>query len=158
MCEPVTIAVIAGAAVAASSYAQYQKGEAEAKAAQMQANSERAASADSLQRGAAAAGRARTEGSQLVGENKVALAAAGVDVQEGSAAAGLADTRSQSELDVGTIRTNAAREAWGHDVQAGQLDYAAKNARYQGRLGAAATFIGGAAQVGGGYYTNTKVK
>jgi hypothetical protein len=150
MCEPVTLGIAIGATVLAGgvkAYGEYQQGEAAAKAAQQQATMERAAAADALQRGATEQGRARTAGSQAIGENVAALAAAGVDVQAGSAGASLADTRSQSELDVGTIRSNAARAAWGHDVQAGQLDYSAKNARYQAKLAMAGTFLGTAASV-----------
>jgi hypothetical protein len=166
MCEPVTIATIAIGLAAASggakAYGEYQKGEAEAKAAQQQAEFERGAAADALQRGAAEAGKVRTAGSQLIGENKAALAGSGVDVQSGSAAAVLADTRAQSELDVGTVRSNAARAAWGHDVQAGQLDYAARNARYQAKLAMTGTFLGTASSVasmaGGPAPTSTKVR
>jgi hypothetical protein len=141
MCEPITIAAIA-ASGATQAFSQYQRGEGQASSAQYSANLQRAQAADALQRGETQAGQVRTAGSQLIGENKTAFAGAGVDVGAGSAAAAAGDVRAASELDVGTIRANAARAAWGHEAQAAQDDYAAKNARYQARLGMAGTFLG----------------
>lgn len=158
MCEPVTIATIAVVAAGASAYAQVQAGNAQANAMEAQAQVDRAQAADALQRGAAEAGKVKTAGSLAVSENKAALAGAGVDVQSGSAVKALEDTRLGSELDAGTVRSNAARAAWGHEVQAQQEEYGAKAARYSSRIGAAATFIGGAASAGAGYYGMTKVK
>lgn len=147
MCEPTTIGLMA-AGTAAQMYAQQQGGEASAATLRAQAESERAQAADALQRGAGEAGRVRTAGSQLIGENKVALAASGVDVQSGSAVDALTGVRQANEMDVQTVRSNAARAAWGHTSQATLLDAEAENVEEQAKLAMVGTFLGGAAQVG----------
>jgi hypothetical protein len=72
---------------------------------------------ESLQRGEAEAQAAMREQAALVGRQRAALAANGVDVTEGSALDLIASTRFLGQMDVNTIQANAAREAWGADVQ-----------------------------------------
>lgn len=71
------------------------------------------AAADAEARGGADAAKARTQGSKLIEEQKVAYANSGVDPTTGTAANVMADTRAMSELDAQTLKNNAAREAWG---------------------------------------------
>lgn len=147
MCEPVTIGLMV-ASTAASAYAAKSEADAKASALRGQAEAERAQGADALQRGAAEAGRTRTEASLMIGEAKAAGAAGGVDVQSGTAVESLASIRQGSELDVATIRANAARRAWGHEAQARTYEAEARNVEEQGKLAVAGTFLGGAARIG----------
>jgi len=73
---------------------------------------------DAIQRGAQAEQQQRLKVAQLKGTQRASLAARGVSLAEGSALNILQDTDYMNELDSLTIRDNAAREAWGHRVQA----------------------------------------
>lgn len=55
---------------------------------------------------------------QVVGQQKVAQSASGIDVNTGSAAKVRADTLQLGELDQQTIRTNYAKKAYGYEVEA----------------------------------------
>lgn len=83
--------------------------------------------ADVLNRGAFEENRFRGEVDQQVSSGRAAAAASGVDVSTGSAADVSATRSAVGELDALTLRNNAAREAWGYDVQAA-------NSRMEGRL------------------------
>jgi hypothetical protein len=139
MCEAATIAL--------ASYGEFRKGETDAKAYRAQRDAELTAAGDARGRGNTAAGEARMAGSQAVGDAKVALAASGVDTASGSPLNAILETRAMSELDAQTARNNAAREAWGHEVQATAAESAARNAKYQGRLKATGTFLSGISQL-----------
>lgn len=82
---------------------------------------------DAIARGREAEMRQRRAGHRLIGSQRAALAAQGIEVDSGSALDVQKDTAGLSELDALTIRNNAAREAWGFTVQAMDL-------RNQGRL------------------------
>lgn len=73
---------------------------------------------DAIRRGEKEAKAYGQQVSQLVGKQRVALAAQGIDVDSGSAGEIQDQTRAIGALDQLTIRNNAAREAWGYKVQA----------------------------------------
>lgn len=73
---------------------------------------------DALSRGAKAEQQQRLKAAQLKGTQRASMAARGVALDEGSPLAILDDTDFMNELDVGTIRDNAAKEAWGYRNQA----------------------------------------
>ena len=54
---------------------------------------------------------------QFIGKQRAALAANGVALGEGSATDILASTDFLGQAEVASIQNNAAREAWGYDVQ-----------------------------------------
>lgn len=62
----------------------------------------------------------RVRTGQAIGTQRSAQAANGIDVNSGSAAQLQDDTAMLGELDALTIANNAAREAYGYRVQAGQ--------------------------------------
>ena len=74
-------------------------------------------SADAIRRGQSAEGNARLRAAQTMGAQRARLAANGVALDEGSALNLLQDTEYMSGVDALTIRDNAAREAWGFQVQ-----------------------------------------
>lgn len=85
-------------------------------------------------------------------------AASGIDVNTGSAVQVQDSARILGKLDALTIRSNAARQAYGYQVEAtnqtaqSQLDkFAAKNDIEAGEIGAGSTILGGAA-TGANYY------
>lgn len=83
--------------------------------------------ADAINTGTLDANRALGETGQQSSSTRAALAAQGVDITTGSAAAQTASQQLIGDVDALTIRDNAARQAWGFDVQAA-------NQRMQGRL------------------------
>ncbi len=100
---------------------------------------------DALARGAVAEDRQREKTAQTLGTQTAQLAAQGTDLS-GSPTDILTDTRKAGELDALTVRNNAAREAWGYEVQ-GQN--AAAGAALSGSfqpsyLGAGASLLSGA--------------
>jgi hypothetical protein len=74
--------------------------------------------ADAEARGAVAENEYRTQVRGLIGSQRAGFAANGVDVGFGSSVDVQADAARLGELDALTIRSNAAREAWGYKVQA----------------------------------------
>lgn len=79
---------------------------------------------DAIQRGNREANSVRRQASEALGEQKVNLAAQGIDIGVGSAAQTQQDTLLLGEHDAMTVQNNATREAFGFKVQA--ADYRAK--------------------------------
>ena len=91
------------------------KAEGKFKSAQARAaerDAERAAK-EAEKRGGIEASRVRRAGKRLIGEQRVTLAAQGIDITEEDAADIQAETRRISALDELTIKNNASREAFG---------------------------------------------
>jgi hypothetical protein len=109
---------------------------------------------DAIARGYEAEFTRRTQTNQLLGSQRVALAAQGIDIGSGSAADAQYDTQVIGELDATTIRNNARREAWGFRVDAADWRQRGKAARIEGeigqmnaRIGAGSTLLTGAADL-----------
>jgi hypothetical protein len=164
MCEPVTLGIGAGLAVAGSGMSAYnsvEQGKAEQDAANANAvrarlNAKRLnqSAGDAMVRGEQDAGIVRMKGSAAVSDQKVALAANGLDVQGEGAANLMANTKYMNEVDVQTTLNNAQREAYGYRVEANnaledarQFEKAGVAARKRGEAQATATLLGGAGQV-----------
>ena len=142
--------LIAGTAVSVGGqvYAAHQaagEGEAAQRAAESQAQLAEYNAAvagvqaqDARQRGDLEANRFRERARQVVGEQRVGFAAAGVDVGYGSTVDVQADATFVGELDALTARTNAAREAWGYEVEGVDLQKQADILRKEGVAAAAA--------------------
>lgn len=101
--------------------------------------------ADALKRGDIAEQKNREATGQRIGTQTAALAGQGTDLS-GSPTDILTDTRRAGELDALTVRNNAAREAWGYQVQgsnagAGAALYGSFQPSY---LGAGASLLSGA--------------
>ncbi len=101
----------AQAASAAQAQARYQ-----AQVAQQNQELARRQAADATQRGQVAEENRRRLTQQQIGQQTAALAGQGTDL-EGSPTDILGDTAATGELDARTIRSNAAREAYGYTVQ-----------------------------------------
>lgn len=123
MCEPITIMAAVGAA--ASAYGAYSSSQAAAAQAEYQADVAQANATmagyqreDALRRGEEDAQQAARQAERMRGTQVARLASNGLDISSGSALSILEDTTFFGAQDVQTIRNNAAREAWGHSVQA----------------------------------------
>jgi hypothetical protein len=159
MCEPTTIALFAGAALSAGG--AYMQVDGQKKMATYQAqvaeNNRKTAewqAADAQDRGNTAAMATRRKYAAMQGTQRASLAARGLDISEGSADAILADTEFFGEIDQNTVRANAAREAWGYKVQAGNFENnaAALNAQADGMN----PLLSGAMAGAGSYLSNAR--
>jgi hypothetical protein len=109
-------------------------------------------SKDAITRGQEAEDQFRKQLKGVIGTQRAQFAAQGIDVGTGSAVDVQKDTAYQGELDALTIRTNAAREAWGFTVQAQGETLQAKNTRKLGVLQA-----GNVRQVGSANALNARL-
>lgn len=105
---------------------------------------------DAIERGAEEESRFRSQVRGAIGGQRAGFAAGNVDVSFGSAVDVQADAAFLGELDALTIRTNAAREAWGYEVEAEDTRMRASIARKEGvYLEKAARTGAGAARAAG---------
>ncbi len=114
--------------------AQQQLAEYNAKVADLQA-------ADAITRGMETETRLRQGVRGMIGSQRVAFAASGQEVDSGSALDVQADTAALGELDAMTIRTNAAREAWGYKVQSQDYTTRGQIAKAEGDTKAIGTLL-----------------
>lgn len=116
---------------------------------------------DAIKRGDKAAVEVKRRAKRVIGSQRAALAAQGIEVDSGSAAQIQADTVAQSTLDVLEIKNNAWREAWGYRFQASDYmgrgrfaEMAAKasatNTLLTGGMNAITSLAGGLSGYGGG--------
>jgi hypothetical protein len=103
---------------------------------------------DAIQRGEVAEQKQRDLTAQRIGTQTAALAAQGTDL-EGSPTDILGDTARAGEQDALTIRNNAAREAWGYQVQGANAasDAALRESFEPSYLGAGASLLLGASSL-----------
>ena len=161
MCTVMTAltAISAGAGLY-SSYASGKAAEAQAnaQAEAMERNAEisREQGHDAIQRGGLEELRLRRQLAQHRGNQRAILAASGVDINSGSALDTQNASIGEGEFDAETIRFNAARQKWGYDSQAANLEAQAANTRAIGRAARQNALFGGLAQfgltLGKGYY------
>ena len=116
------VAAVASAGLSAYSASQ----QAQAQKDQANYNSQVAANnatidlqqrSSSLQQGDVEAQQAQMHQAQVLGAQRASLAANGVDLTTGSAQDLLTTTKFLGAQDVNTIQSNAARTAWGYQVQ-----------------------------------------
>ena len=156
MCEPTTIALTSLALTAVgtgvAAYGQYQQGQYNAQVANANASAAEAAARDAAERGDNEAAMQRLQVSRLIGRQRAAFSASGVDASSGSALDVLGDTAAMGELDVQTVRSNAAREVWGLRTQAAVDRFSGRVSRRMGAIGAGSTLLTGAGQMAGQAY------
>ena len=71
----------------------------------------------SLQQGEVEAQNAMRKQAAMIGDQRAQMSANGIDITQGSAQDMLASTKFLGGIDVNTIQSNAARQAWGYSVQ-----------------------------------------
>lgn len=118
------------------------------------------AAQDAKRRGEIEATNQALKTRQLIGTQRTAIAGAGVDVGSATAVDTVGDTAKIGTLDVATIRSNAAREAYayrqqgaGFSANAGLYDSKAGNDQAAGYLNAGATALNGLGTVAAKWYT-----
>lgn len=107
-----------GAGMQASAYKA--SGESQQALANYNAELGQLKATDAIARGDINANKQQIVGKQVIGSQRAAFAASGVDITDPDSTAvnTFKDTAAMSALDAVTIRTNAAREAWGYRMQA----------------------------------------
>jgi len=93
---------------------------------------------DAIARGVEEEQRFRTKVRGAIGSQRAGFAASNIDVNFGSAVDVQADAAMLGELDALTIRSNAAREAWGFKVEGENFRRGGQIARMEGASFAAA--------------------
>jgi hypothetical protein len=142
MCDPATAALVLTAVGGTmSAYGQYQSGKYQEKVAKNNAIIQGRMAEDALKRGQTAEDKHRDRVAQFKSQQAAKMGAAGIDLGVGSATDLLADTAMMGELDALTIRSNAQREAYGHDVQAQNYLSQGELAKSQGTYGAISTLL-----------------
>lgn len=133
-----------------------QSNQANAQAADLQRNAaflNRAAN-DARARGVVESDNQRVQTQQLIGTQRAAQASNGGDVNEGSNALLQQDTAQYGELDAMIISNNAAREAYGYEVQASNAIDNAKTLKKNAKTGLISSVLGGAVQGFGDAYAS----
>jgi hypothetical protein len=140
--------------------AQQTAAESEAQLAEYNADVAELQAKDAVERGAEVESKFRTQVRNMVGAQRAGIAAGNIDVGYGSAVDVQADAAYLGELDALTIRTNAAREAWGYQVEATNLKKRAEIARktgyyaaQAGKSNASTAYLQGAANIATGAAT-----
>lgn len=121
---------------------QKQQGDMNARLSGMQAE-------DAIKRGDLAAAAHRRKSRSLVGYQRAAAAASGVDVNYGSARDTQMDTMEMSAFDEMTIKNNAWRESWGYKTQALQYTQQGQMAASGAERNARNTLLVGGIQAAG---------
>lgn len=98
--------------------AAQQEGEFKASSLRQNAQLARLQAEDAMSRGQSGSIQIASRAKSMIGSQRAALAAQGIDIGSGSALDIQANTAQLAEMDAMTVRVNAAREAWGFDVQA----------------------------------------
>lgn len=124
-------------------FSQYQASRYNAKMMEYNKKIGELQAADALRRGEIEEGRYRQQVGAMIGQQRVSMAAQGLDVNDGSALQVQQDTARIGEIDAMTIRHNAAMEAWGYKVQAAGAGAQADMARKAGTQRALSTLSTG---------------
>lgn len=129
----------------------------QAAIAEINANIADMGAESALLQGNSEIGKLTMQVGQLKSRQRVSMAANGIDLGVGNAAEIAASTDLMKEVDVDTIRSNAARTAWGYRTQASNLRTEAASNRGAARgistVGAAASsLLSTAALVGSSWY------
>lgn len=127
-----------------SGYSQYQQGKQQDQAAETNAKISSMQAKDAADRGAIEERNVRNNTRALIAQQRVALAANGIDISSGTPLNLQAEAAGLGEVDAVTARTNSLRQAWGFDSEAANLRAKGKSARQAGMVGAAGTLLSGA--------------
>lgn len=141
-----TIATVGSGLV--STMGMMQQGKAAAAAANATAQQQELAAQQTLEASDRELTLLRRQQAQVQGGNRVALAAAGVDVNSQEAMDLLNDYDLQADEDAFVIRENSLRAARGYGQQAANSRLEGANAKSRSRYGAAGTILETATKVG----------
>lgn len=139
-----TSAIISGVSTAGQFAAQRFQANSLDRQADFDASITQAKVNDTIARGNYDASRRQQAGRQLVGAQRAAAGASGIDPNVGTPAALQIDEAKFSALDALTIQNNAARTAWGYSAQSQLNQQGLRNEAQQIRTGSYSTILTGA--------------
>jgi hypothetical protein len=152
MCEAITaMAIISAIAGGVSAAGQKQQTDTQSDILQYEADTEKLAAEDAAKRGGIAEEQQLARTRQIRAQQEAIMSASNVDLTTGTPAAVLDQTTAMGTLDAVTIRSNAAREAWGYTQKAEGSLMQKGMTQQAGAYGAAGTLLGGAARAYGTY-------
>jgi len=132
--------ILQGGMQAASSY---EEGQASKMVSNINARYAQAQGREALRIGEQDAGRRMMQGGQEAASETAHVAAQGIRTDTGSAAAVHEDIKNAAIMDAQSIRTNAAKQAWGYGVEASNFRTQGRFAEIKGYGDAAQSIIGG---------------
>lgn len=138
---------ITGASAGTQYLAQRKQGEYESGQMDVNAGLADTQAADAIARGKEAAGRQQMGVRGLIGSQRTALAAQGLETDSGTAANLQSDTAQLGELDRLQIEHNAAREAFGYKVDPANTRARGEQVRSSSRNAARTTLLTAASQL-----------
>lgn len=160
MCVVAAIpAALAAASAFAGAKAEKDSNKWQAQVAGANYATQQALAVDAVARGDTAAAGVVRKGNQLAGRQRATMAARGLDTTQGSPLEILRDTQYFTDIDAATVRSNAAREAWGYKVNATNYQNQAifaqsradnTNPLMSAGLAAAGSYFNGGNTLGGG--------
>lgn len=154
MCD-VTYAAMMIASTALTAYSQNEQAKAQQKMYNYNAAVTEEAAKDATVRGVEAQDAQRAKVRTMLSQQRAMSGITGVDSGSGSSGSVMDTTVALGEEDIGQIRLNAMREAWGLRSKAAGERYSGDVAAAGGRLQAWSTILGSAAQ-GYGQYAKSK--
>jgi hypothetical protein len=143
------IASLAGTGVAVAG--AIQQGKTQGEIAQFNADTAKFQADDAAKAGLVAEENQLAKTKQIRAQQEVIMGAGGLDPTTGTATQVLDQTTKMGTLDALTLRTNAARQAWGYSTQATNSELQGASARTAGYFGAAGTLLSGGARAYGLY-------
>lgn len=162
MCEPATLmaasAVMTLGAAAYSGYQQNKAGKANQQIAENNARLARDDAAAAQAQGDRESEQALWRQRAMIGQQRAAAAANGLDIGFGTPAEIMGETAMFGEIEQQAIRANAARQAWGFNSQATNYQNQGRQERWAGRTGAVGTVLGGLGSAAGQWGTATATR
>lgn len=143
--------IFTAASGAVSTYSAVQQGNAAEAAANATAKQQEASARQTLVQGEEESDRQRRAGAAMLAQQKVAMAANGIDVSSASAIETLDDTKGAIEEDAFAIRQNARNSAGNLSQMAANSRTEGANAASAGRWGGMSTILSTGATVGAKY-------
>lgn len=141
-----TAATVASGAVAG--YSAVQQGKAAEQAAKATSSQQEEAARETIRQGDQESDRQRRAGAANIAQQKIAMAANGIDLGSTNAIEVMDDTKAAVEQDAFAIRHNARTGAQGYAQQAANSLTAGRNAKSEGRWGAFNTILSTGAKIG----------
>ncbi|GAA0567440.1 hypothetical protein ACFQH5_15670 [Halomonas salifodinae] len=157
MCEPTTLAYIAGGLQLAQGVAGYQQARAQGKyqqaVAEQNARAQEQQAQDARARGVVAGEEQRDRARQVGARQATGLAASGLDISSGTSLDLFAETATLGEYDAQVAENNAYREAFGFQTRAAESRASGRNARQAGRNRAFGTLLTSGASAANSFST-----
>jgi hypothetical protein len=141
-----------------SGIGQRQAGQANAAIDRQNAAIAHMAAGDASARGVFDASKIRSQGGQIIGTARAGAGASGVDVGSRDVQGALGSTRFITDMNVGTTRSNAEKEAWGHEVEASNWEAKARVASAEGNNAMFSSILGAVGGAGMSAYGSGLLK